>query len=154
MIILYGAIRIIDGLILVMLWIAPLASLRVVRLHRVMLHRRICDTFRFLAFLLWLSALLSGFGLREPLIERVGAFLNANLVIGSLNLSLGRLLAFAVTVWASFLFLRFLRFLFGGRRLPSFSPRARHSPSDFHHGSLRDAAPRIFCRDGSAGSRS
>lgn len=111
MIILYGAIRIIDGLILVMLWIAPLASLRVVRLHRVMLHRRICDTFRFLAFLLWLSALLSGFGLREPLIERVGAFLNANLVIGSLNLSLGRLLAFAVTVWASFLFSRFLRFL-------------------------------------------
>jgi potassium-dependent mechanosensitive channel len=130
MIILYGAIRIIDGLILVLLWVGPLASLRVVGLHRAMLHHRIGDTFRFLALLLWLIALLSAFGWKELLIERFGALLNANLVIGSLNFSLGRVLVFAVTVWASFLCSRFLRFLL--------------EEDVYHHFQLARGIPRRF----------
>ena len=111
MTVLYGVIRIAEGLVLIVLWKGPLASSRVVRLHRVMLHRRIFDTIRLLAFLFWLSLLLSAFGFREPLVGGIESLLNANLGIGSLNVSLGRILAFIVTVWASFLFSRFLRFL-------------------------------------------
>jgi small-conductance mechanosensitive channel len=107
----YGVIRIADGLVLIVLWIGPLASSRVARLHRVMLHRRIGGAIQFLAFLAWLSLLLSAFGFREALVGSIGSVLNANLGVGSLNVSLGRILAFTVTVWASFLFSRFLRFL-------------------------------------------
>jgi potassium-dependent mechanosensitive channel len=109
--ILYVAIRIADGLIIIALQIGPLASLRVVQLHRPMLHRRMCSTLEFLAFLFWLDLMLNFFGLRTQLIENIEAVLNASLAIGSLSISLGHVLTFLVTVWASFLFSKFLRFL-------------------------------------------
>jgi potassium-dependent mechanosensitive channel len=46
-----------------------------------------------------------------PLSATIEAVLRANLAIGSLNISLGQVLLFTVTVWASFLASRFLRFL-------------------------------------------
>ena len=51
------------------------------------------------------------FGLRDPLIESIEAALSANLAVGSFNITLGRILAFLITVWASFLISNFLRFL-------------------------------------------
>jgi potassium-dependent mechanosensitive channel len=107
---LYSAIRIIDGLIIVGLQVRPLSALRGVRLHRVMLQRRACRLMEGLAFLFWLSRTLDFFGLRTPLISAVGAVLNANLAMGSLNVTPGRILAFLITVWAAFLTSRFLRF--------------------------------------------
>ena len=109
--ILYVAIRIAEGLIIIALHIGPIASLRVVELHRPMLHQRMCRGVELLAFLLWLSLMLNVFGLRTQLIQNIAAVLDANLSIGSLNISLGHVLAFVVTVWASFLFSKFFRFL-------------------------------------------
>lgn len=109
--VLYVAIRIADGLIIIGLHIGPLASLRVVQLHRPMLHRRMCRTVEFVAFLFWLNLMLNFFGLRTPLIQNIEAVLNANLAIGSLNITLGHVLTFVVTVWASFLCSKFFRFL-------------------------------------------
>jgi potassium efflux system protein len=108
---LYAAIRILEGLIIVALQVRPLGSLQVVRLHREMLHRRTCRVFEFLAFLFWLNLTLNFFGLRTPLIEGTEAALNANLAMGSLSVSVGRALAFLIAVWGSFLVSRFLRFL-------------------------------------------
>jgi potassium efflux system protein len=88
-----------------------LAALRGVQLHREMLHRRTCGVLEFLAFLFWLNLMLNFFGLRNPLLQRLGEALNANVAIGSLNVSLGRILGFALAVWASFLVSKFLRFL-------------------------------------------
>ena len=108
---LYAVLRIVDGLIIIALEVRPLALMRVVRLHRPMLQRRIRGVTAFLAFLFWLSLTLSFFELRTPLITNTEAALRANLIIGSLNISLGQVLVFMVTVWASFLVSRFLRFL-------------------------------------------
>ena len=108
---LYTAIRIIEGLIIIALQVPPLGSLRVISLHRPMLQRRTCRGLEFLAFLLWLNLLLNFFGLRTPLITTTEAALNANLVIGSFSITLGHILAFLITVWASFLVSKFLRFL-------------------------------------------
>ena len=108
---LYTAIRIIEGLIIIALQVRPLGSLRVIGLHRQMLQRRTCRVLEFLAFLFWLNVLLSFFGLRDSLIASIGAALNANLAIGSFNIALGGILAFLITVWASFLVSKFLRFL-------------------------------------------
>jgi small-conductance mechanosensitive channel len=108
---LYTAIRIIEGLITIVLQVRPLGSLRVISLHRQMIQRRTCRALEFLAFLFWLNLLLSFFGLRDSLIASIGAALNANLAIGSFSITLGGILAFLITVWASFLVSKFLRFL-------------------------------------------
>ena len=108
---LYTAIRIIEGLMIIALQIRPLASLRVISLHRQMIQRRTCRVLEFLAFLFWLNLLLSFFGLRESLIASIAAALNANLAIGSFSITLGGILAFLITVWAAFLVSKFLRFL-------------------------------------------
>jgi potassium efflux system protein len=108
---LYTAIRILEGLITIALQVRPLGSLRVISLHRQMIQRRTCRALEFLAFLFWLNLLLSFFGLRTPLIATTEAALNANLAIGSFNITPGGILAFLITVWASFLVSKFLRFL-------------------------------------------
>jgi small-conductance mechanosensitive channel len=109
--VLYTAIRIIEALTIIALQVRPLGSSRVVTQHRAMLQRRTCRLLEFLAFLFWLNLLLSFFGLRDPLIASIAAVLNANLAIGSFNVTLGGILAFLITVWASFLISKFLRFV-------------------------------------------
>jgi small-conductance mechanosensitive channel len=109
--VLYTAIRIIEGLIAIALQVRPLGSLRVISLHRLTLQRRTCRLLELLAFLIWLNVLLNFLGLRDSLIALIEAALNANLVIGSFNITLGGILAFLITVWASFLISKFLRFL-------------------------------------------
>jgi len=109
--VLYTAIRIIEGLITIALQVRPLGSLRVISLHRPMLQRRMCRVLEFLAFLFWLNVLLNFFGLLTPLITTTEAALNANLAIGSFSITLGGVLAFLITVWASFLISKFLRFV-------------------------------------------
>jgi potassium efflux system protein len=108
---LYSVIRIIEGLITIALQVRPLASVRVISLHRPMFERRTSRVLEFLAFLLWLNMVLNFFGLLTPLTATIEAVLRANLIIGSLNISLGQVLLFTVTVWASFLASSFLRFL-------------------------------------------
>ena len=107
----YVAIRVLDGFVVVALQVRPLGALRVVKLHRRMLHRRTCRTLEFLAVLFWLDLMLNFLGLLNPLLAKVGDLLDAKVGIGLLELSLGRLLAFAITVWAAFLVSKFLRFL-------------------------------------------
>jgi potassium-dependent mechanosensitive channel len=109
--VLYTAIRIIEGLIIIALQVRPLGSLRVIVLHRPMLQRRTCRVLEFLAFLFWLNLVLNFFGLRTPVIATTDAVLNANLALGSFSITLGRILAFLITVWASFLISKFLRFV-------------------------------------------
>jgi len=109
--VLYTAIRIIEALIIIALQVRPLGSSRVVSLHRPMLQRRTCRLLEFLAFLFWLNLLLSFFGLRDSLIASIEATLNANLAIGSFNITLGAILGFLITVWASFAISKFLRFV-------------------------------------------
>ena len=108
---LYTAIRIIEGLIIIALQVRPLGSLGAISQYRPMIQRRTCRLLEFLAFLFWLSVLLNFFGLRTPLIATTEAALNANLAIGSFNITLGRILAALITVWASFLVSKFLRFV-------------------------------------------
>jgi potassium-dependent mechanosensitive channel len=109
--VLYSVIRIIEGLLTIALQVRPLGSLRVISLHRTMFQRWTRRVLDFLAFLLWLYLVLNYFGLLTPLIATIEAVLRANLIVGSLKISLDQVLLFTVTVWASFLVSKFLRFL-------------------------------------------
>jgi potassium-dependent mechanosensitive channel len=108
---LYAAIRIFEGLVIIALHVRPLGSLRIINLHRAMLQRRIGYLLGFLAFLFWLYLVLRFFGLLTPVTTNMQALLNANIGVGSINTSSGRILAFLIAVWVSFLVSRFLRFL-------------------------------------------
>jgi potassium efflux system protein len=61
--------------------------------------------------LFWLYLLLNYYSLLTPLTATAQAALNANLAIGSINISVGRILVFLIAVWASFLVSRLLRFV-------------------------------------------
>jgi potassium-dependent mechanosensitive channel len=107
----YVAIRVLDGFVVIALQVRPLGALRAVQLHRRMLYRRACRALEFLAVLFWLDLMLNFLGLLNPALAKIGDLLNAKVGMGSLELSLGRLLAFAITAWAAFLVSKFLRFL-------------------------------------------
>jgi potassium-dependent mechanosensitive channel len=108
---LYTVIRILEGLILIALEMQPLASLRVVGLHRQLLQRRVFGVLQFLAVLFWLNLMLGFFGLTTPLMTWLRAALTASATIGSLSVSLGGILAFLIAIWASVLVSRFVRFV-------------------------------------------
>ena len=110
-ILLYAAAGIVEGLSFFALQIRPLAALAVVQRHRPLLRRRIARLIYLAAFIAWLLLALSAFSLRTPVIERVRAFVNAEIAVRSLHLSLGAVLAFALTVWVALLLSRFIRFV-------------------------------------------
>jgi potassium-dependent mechanosensitive channel len=108
---LYTAVRIVEGLIIIALQVKPVSLLRVVSLHRPMFQQRTSLLLRIGAVLFWLSLILGFFGLLSPLISTTSAMLNAKIAIGSLSITLGGVLAFLIAIWAAFLISRFLRFL-------------------------------------------
>ena len=108
---LYTAIRIVEGLIIIAFRVKPLGLLRVVSLHRPMFQQRANLFLKIVAVLLWLSLILGFFGWLAPAIEAMKAILNASIAIGSLSISLGDILAFVIAIWASLLISKFLRFL-------------------------------------------
>jgi potassium efflux system protein len=108
---LYAAIRIFEGLVIIALQVRPLGSLRIINLHRPLLQHRIGQLLEFLACLFWLYLVLRFFGLLTPVITKMGALLNANLGIGSINITVSQILTFLIAVCASFIISRFLRLL-------------------------------------------
>jgi potassium efflux system protein len=108
---LYTAIRIVEGLIIIALQVKPLGLLRVVSLHRPMFQQRAKLFLKIVAVLFWLSLILGFFGLLAPVIAAIKAVLNASIAIGSLSISLGDILAFVIAIWASFLISKLLRFV-------------------------------------------
>jgi small-conductance mechanosensitive channel len=124
---LYTAVRILGGLLVIAFEVRPLGSLRFVSLHRQMLHKRACWLFEFLAVLCWLNLMLGFFGLVVPVTTAIKTALHASVTIGSISLSLGSVIAFLIAIWASLQISRFVRFvleedvyhrLFLGRGIP------------------------------------
>lgn len=120
-VILYAATRIADGLIMFALRVRPLNLLGMVRENRPMFRRRVRGALRALAFLIWLLVTLEMLSLRRPLFRLIRDVLTARLVVGSLEISLSNVLAFAVTVWAAFLLSRFVRFVLEEDVYPRFT---------------------------------
>jgi len=108
---LYAATRILEGLVLFALRTRPLASLVMVQRHETLLHRRITQLIRLAAIVTWVLLSLSEFSLREAVISRTMALLNADIGAQWVHFSLGAVLAFALTIWITLLLSRFLRFL-------------------------------------------
>lgn len=110
-ILLYAAAVSLDGLMYFALRVRPLAELRLVSRHRVLIQQRCARVLFFLAAVIWALVALGEFSLRAPLLEHANSFLNAEIGYRSLQFSLGAVLAFALTMWISVLLSRFIRFV-------------------------------------------
>jgi len=108
---LYAGARILEGLVFFALRTRPLVSLAVVRRHEQLLRRRIDRLIGLVAIIAWVLLSLNAFSLREAVISRTVALLNADIGVRSFHLSLGAVLAFALTIWITLLLSRLLRFL-------------------------------------------
>ena len=108
---LYAAARILEGLVFFGLQIRPLASLAVVQRQRPLLRRRIARLIEVAAIVTWVLLALRAFSLREAVISRTIALLNAEVAVRSVHFSLGAVVAFVLTIWITLLLSRFLRFV-------------------------------------------
>lgn len=115
---LYAAARTARGLAGFLLGVRPLSKLRVVQRHREIVEQRVQRGLGWLAAATWLFAMLRTFGGADTTSGVLQQVLDTSVSFGTLTLSAGNVLAFAVTVWASFLISRFVRFVLGEEIYP------------------------------------
>jgi small-conductance mechanosensitive channel len=108
---LYAIVRIFDGLFVSMLNIPPLARLGLVQRHRGLLQNRALLVMEWTAILLWAAYVLETLALRAPVYQNLREALKLSVGTGAFKFTLGDVVWFGITVWASFLVSRLIRFV-------------------------------------------
>jgi len=110
-VILRGLIEVLTAIVGLSFTLWPFSLLRVIHRNQPLLRHRVRRLLQWVAAFLWLLVLLNQLLIREWFFGVIRSALTAELNIGSLRISPGDLIAFVLTVWASFLISRFVRFL-------------------------------------------
>ncbi|MBS2037719.1 mechanosensitive ion channel [bacterium] len=110
-IILYGLLKVIEGLLVILLQVRPVSLIRSVRMHNRVFQRRIMRAFRFLAVLLWVLMVLDLLALRETTVSWVVGLLKAPIGFGKFYFSLGPILGCVLVIYLAVLASRFTRFV-------------------------------------------
>jgi small-conductance mechanosensitive channel len=108
---LYALQRLAQGMWAFALRTRTARRLRVVQHYRSLLEARAERVFSWIAVGLWLAALAASAGVFDATREMIRTALTTPFGVGSFHVSLGDLLAFAVTIWLSILLSRFTRFI-------------------------------------------
>jgi small-conductance mechanosensitive channel len=103
--------RVLDGVITLLVATRVAQRLNFVRRHKEAIVRRSVAVIYAVAVLAWGSMLLLRVQLFGPLLGLLGAILGQELSVGSLNVSLGDILAIAIAIWLTVLLSRFVRFM-------------------------------------------
>jgi small-conductance mechanosensitive channel len=109
--VMYAALKILFGCIVLALHLWPLRTLRMIRHHRDQQERRIHRLLTWLALTGFIIRYLNYIGLLEPILTGARTILNAKLERGSFSITPGGVLEFILTVWAAYLLSKFLRFI-------------------------------------------
>lgn len=109
--ILYTAIQIIKSLIVFALRVRPFSNLGIVKNHRSLLQAKIFRVLTWLGIIIWGILTLNLFSIRETLFNYLKDWLTAELVIGSIAISLSDIIIFVITVWLAFALSRLIRFI-------------------------------------------
>jgi potassium efflux system protein len=107
----YATVRVADVFVAYVLRVRPLTLLAMVRRHRDLIQARIRRILGWLGTAGWLVAVLDSLGLMDSASSALSSALGARLTWGAVSVSLGDILTFVITVWASFLFSSFVRFV-------------------------------------------
>jgi small-conductance mechanosensitive channel len=108
---LYALFFILTGVVHVSFRGGILRRLKMVRRHEVLIRGRFLTLLQIGFFVWWLIRSLVMMQVFSPVYDFVVSVLTAKARFGDVALSLGGILSFALTVWASFLLSRFLRFI-------------------------------------------
>jgi potassium efflux system protein len=106
-----AGLELLHGLLELALRMPPLRNLQAVRLYRPRLEARGMAALRWGAIVVWVMASLNFFSLLTPVLASAHRILTAELTRGALSISLGDVLAFAATIYASFLISSAVRFV-------------------------------------------
>jgi potassium-dependent mechanosensitive channel len=109
-VILYAAVRIADALTLSAIEVPPLSRIGMIQRHRPLLMQSMFRIFRWAASLLWLWETLGLFSMQTDLSAKGSALLMAKVGVGTHVLTLGEIIAFGITVWASFFISKMIRY--------------------------------------------
>lgn len=108
---LYALYLVLESVLRIGLGTRTLRQLRMVRRHEQLVRRRILSVLRILFVVLWLAISLRLLQVLPVLVGALRHVLTAEARFGEIGISLGDILAFAVTVWISFLISRVIRFV-------------------------------------------
>lgn len=103
--------RLASALVSFALRVRPLGGLGMVELHRPRLEQRAHAILHALAVIVWVVGTLDYFALLMPSWEWTRRILGAELTRGAFSISLGDVIAFALTVWLAFLLSSLVRFV-------------------------------------------
>ena len=107
----YALVLIADGCVALALNSWPLGSVEIVRRFHDIFEHRIHHTSVWVALAAWVGGALHFLGLLGPALEIGRALLGATLRIGSVNIVVGNIIAFILTVFTAYLLSTFIRFL-------------------------------------------
>jgi small-conductance mechanosensitive channel len=107
----HAGYRLLTALTMLALRVWPLRELRMVQQHRALVQARVLGILRTVGALIWLGGTLEYFSVLRPFAATVRAALEAGWTQGAVHVSVGEVLAFGITVWASFLLSSFVRFV-------------------------------------------
>jgi small-conductance mechanosensitive channel len=102
--------RVAEGLVVLGLRAWPLRLLSMVDRHHALFEQRAHAVLHVASVVAWAAGTLDYFGLLEPALAGGRRILAAELIPGTLRLSLGDILAFTLTIYAAFLFSSLARF--------------------------------------------
>jgi potassium efflux system protein len=109
--VLYGVIRVVDGIVLSALSVPPLARLGLVKRNRAFLYERTWRLLVWLGVALWLIFLLDSLALRARFFQSLQAFSATAIGLGSHKFVVGDVLLFALAIWIAVITSRICRFV-------------------------------------------
>jgi small-conductance mechanosensitive channel len=109
--VLYGAIRIVDGIVLSALNVRPLVRLSLVKRNHAFLYERTWRLLIWLAVALWIFFLLDSLALRAPLFQDLKALSASTIGFGSHKFVVGDILLFGIAIWIAYITSRISRFV-------------------------------------------
>jgi small-conductance mechanosensitive channel len=115
---LFAAVLIIDGLIKLLLRTGAAKALRRVQTYYDLWNVRGTRFLNLIAYIIFVNSVLKTFNLYNPFIEFISGIWEKRWIIGSLNISLGDILLFFITIWLSVILSRFIRFVLDEDVLP------------------------------------
>jgi small-conductance mechanosensitive channel len=119
--VLYAGVRVGEGLLAYALRASPLRAMGLVQRHQALLQHRLTLGLRWLCAALWAYFTLDALGMIDAIWTAAAAVLDARFVRGSVSVSLGDVVTFALTVGAAFLVSALVRFVLREDVYPHFA---------------------------------
>lgn len=109
-IVLYGTLRVLDGLVAYLIRVRPLRLLGMVARHQWLVRRRIAVALQFAAWFIWVRATLRRAEVWDDVTAIWRWLLAAELPFPEISITIGHLVAAGVVFWGALLLSRFLQF--------------------------------------------